>query len=74
MLDMVNRSHCNPNGKNSRKSWKWMVLDSVIIGAIAMCAQMPDVIPALNDLWVMGKAFLIAFITQLAIERGLKKG
>jgi hypothetical protein len=52
---------------------KWMIIDSAIIGCIAMCAAMPSTIPAVNDLWVMFKAFFGSFVFQLAIERGLKR-
>jgi hypothetical protein len=50
-----------------------MLVDSVIIGVIAMAAAMPSAVPTAADLWVMFKAFLGAFIVQLAVERGLKK-
>lgn len=73
MLDTVNRSHTNPEGKNARKDMKWILVDSAIIGAIAMCAAMPSTVPTIPDLWVMVKAFLGSFILQLAIERGLKR-
>lgn len=73
MLDVVNRSHSDPKGKNTRKEMKWILIDSIIIGVIAMCAAMPSTIPTVCDLWVMFKAFLVAFAVQLAIERGLKR-
>ena len=55
------------------KAWKWILIDSIIIALIAMFAVMPDFIPDINSVWTMFKAFLIAFIFQLAIERGLKR-
>jgi hypothetical protein len=73
MLDIVNRAHNDPDKKNTRKAFKWILFDSIIIGAIAMCAAMPSTVPTAADLWVMFKAFLGSFILQLAIERGLKK-
>jgi hypothetical protein len=73
VLDLLNRKHTNPEGKNKRKSMKWIIIDSIIIGGIAMCASMPSAIPTANDLWVMFKAFLGSFLFQLAIERGLKR-
>jgi hypothetical protein len=73
MLDIVNRSHSDPNGENTQKPWKWILIDSVIIGGIAMAASMPSTIPTVADLWVMFKAFIGSFILQLAVERGLKK-
>lgn len=73
MLDVVNRSHTNPDGKNTQKEMKWILVDSIIIGVIAMVASIPSTVPTVANLWVMFKAFLGAFIVQLAIERGLKK-
>jgi hypothetical protein len=73
MLDLINRSHNDPENKNSQKSMKWILLDSIIIGVIGMCASMPTTIPTVADLWVMFKAFLGSFILQIAIERGLKR-
>lgn len=62
----------NPNGKNSVKPWKWILIDSIIIALIAMVAVMPSAVPTETELWVMFKAFLAAFVVQLAIERGIK--
>lgn len=73
MIDLVNRSHKNPDGKNSQKPLKWILIDSLIIAVIAMCAVMPEAIPTHAELWVMFKAFLISFVFQLAVERGLKR-
>lgn len=73
MLDMTNREHTNPEKKNTQKDLKWILIDSLIIGIIALCAVMPATVPTVEHLWVMLKAFLGAFILQLAIERGLKK-
>lgn len=73
MLDMVNRGHNNPNGKDSRKPFKWILVDSAIIALIAMAIVMPERIPNAQDLYTMFKAFLAAFIYQLAVERGIKK-
>lgn len=73
MLDCANRAHSDPNNKNTRKPWKYILLDSIIIGGIAMGAVMPAMIPTIADLWVMAKGFLIAFLVQLAVERGLKR-
>jgi len=73
MLDMINRSHTNPERKNKRKPFKWIIIDSVIVGLIAMAAAMPSTIPTVNELWVMFKAFFGSFVLQLAIERGIKR-
>lgn len=73
MLDMLNREHTNPDGTNTQKPLKWILIDSMIIAVIAMCAVMPETIPSKAELWLMLKAFLISFIFQLAVERGLKR-
>jgi len=70
---MLNRAYNNADGKNTRKPMKWILIDSAIIGGIAMVAVMPSTVPDANSLWVMLKAFLGAFIFQLAVERGLKR-
>lgn len=72
MLDLVNRKHVNPNGENTQKPWKWILIDSLIIALIAMVAVMPSTMPDVNSVYVMFKAFLISFVLQLAVERGLK--
>jgi len=64
MLDIVNR----------RKPLKWILIDSLIVGGIAMAAAMPNAVPTITDLWVMFKGFLGSFLIQLAIERGIKHG
>lgn len=73
MLDLLNRSHTNPQRKNTRKEIEWILVDSIIIGAIAMAASMPSTIPTPIHLYVMLKAFIGSFFIQLAIERGLKR-
>lgn len=73
MIDVVNRAHNEKDGKNHRKPWKWMVIDSLIIGGVAMAAAMPGTVPTLLDVWIMVKAFAGSFLIQLCIERGLKK-
>ena len=58
---------------NPRKPMSWIAIDSLVIGIIAMVATMPADIPTFQQCWVMLKAFLGAFILQVAIERGIKK-
>jgi len=74
VLDMVNRSAASPTRTNSRKAMKWILIDSAIIGGIALWAVSPAGWPTWADLWVMARAFGAAFVAQLAIERGIKKG
>jgi len=73
MLDMVSRSHTAEGRENPRKPWRFILLDSAIIGLIGMAATMPAAVPTWDEAWVMVKAFTIAFVYQLAVERGLKK-
>lgn len=73
MLDIIHRGHTNPERKNSRKPFKWILLDSVIIGGIAAWACAPNWIPSVADIWVMFKAFCGAFLLQVAVERGIKR-
>lgn len=74
MLDMVNRGHQNPGGENTRKAFKWILIDSIIIGAFACAASMPEGWPSFAQLWVMFRAFALSFTAQLIYERGIKKG
>jgi hypothetical protein len=57
---------------NNQKSIVNMIADSLLIGGIAAAATFPDHIPDLESCWIAFKAFLIAFVAQLAFERGLK--
>ena len=58
---------------NGRKKWENMMIDALIIGIIALVATLGNEIPGQVELYVALKAFALAFVTQLAIERGLKK-
>ena len=73
MVDLINRAHNEEDGKNHRKPWRWMIIDSIIIGVIALVAVMGNEPPGWPELWVMLKAFIGAFALQLAIERGIKR-
>lgn len=59
--------------KTAPKSLRYIFLDAIIIGLIALFAVAPVQIPCTEDLYVMLKAFAIAFVFELAVERGLKK-
>lgn len=74
MLDIANRDHVTAPAGNTRKAWRWILIDSAIIGGIALVAAMGNELPGMNELWVMVKAFAGAFLLQLAVERGLKRG
>lgn len=73
MIDIVNRAHNTKNGKNERKPWKWMVIDSAIIGGISLFAELIAGPPTWLGLYKSGIAFGLAFFIQLAVERGLKR-
>jgi len=73
VLDMLHREHTNPDKKNKRKPMKWIIIDSAIIGGISAFACAPSFVPGLSELWVMCKAFVGAFLFQLAVERGIKR-
>lgn len=73
-VDITNRRHINPGRENEPKPWKWILADSLIIGGIAAVASMPSAVPTVEQGIVMLKAFALAFLTQVAIERGLKQG
>ena len=73
MLNMSGHSKAATKGASSRKTWMWMLLDSAIIAAIGFFSALPDGIPTWEGVYVAGKAFCIAFVLQLAIERGLKR-
>ena len=73
----ISRALSNPDAPiekedDEAKPWTWIVIDSLIIGFIALGAVMPSTIPTVADCWVMLRAFFIAFILQVAVERGLK--
>ena len=58
---------------NTGKPFKWIIIDSLIIGVIAFLAALPaNRIPTLDELYVALRAFAYSFVLQLAVERGLK--
>jgi hypothetical protein len=63
----------DPPERNPGKPWKWMLIDSAVIAGIAFVSVLPaDRLPNIFDAYVAVKAFLYAFLVQIAIERGLK--
>lgn len=72
MLDMWNREHTNPERRNTSKPLKWILLDSIIIGLLALWAVSPATVPTQTDFWVMFRAFLGGLIFQLIAELGIK--
>lgn len=71
MLDIAADPPERKNNPNV-KAFKWIVVDSAIIAAIAALAQLPESIPTLQQAYVILKTFLYAFVIQLAAERGIK--
>ena len=63
----------DPPERNPGKPWKWILADSAIIAGIAFLSTLPaDRLPNVLDLYLAVKAFIYAFLIQLAVERGLK--
>ena len=50
-----------------------MIIDSAIIGGIAVFASIGSMPLSWDTSWIAFKAFGAAFLVQLAIERGLKR-
>ena len=73
MLNLSGPDGSPENTGVKRKAWRWMLIDSAIIGGIALAAVMGNTPPGWAEAWVMLKAFTGAFVLQLAIERGLKR-
>jgi len=74
MIDIVNRAHNTENGRNERKPWRWMLIDSAIIAGISFFSGLVEGPPTWMGLYKAAVAFGLAFFLQLAIERGLKRG
>jgi len=65
----------DPRERRRRKPWKYVIVDSAIIAAIALAAALPETrLPGVEELYAALRAFLYAFFLQLAVERGLKRG
>lgn len=62
----------DPGGREN-KPLKWILIDSLIIAGIAFVASLPaNRLPSLLEFYVALRAFVYAFLVQLAVERGLK--
>ena len=73
MLNIASKSNSVKNGKSTRKTWREMLVDSAIIGGIAVFACIGSAPPTWETAWIALKAFGAAFAVQLAVERGLKR-
>jgi len=69
---VLNISYDPPGGKES-KPWRWIIIDSLIIACLSLVAALPEArLPTITELYTAVRAFLYAFVLQLAVERGLK--
>jgi hypothetical protein len=69
---VLNIAYDPPNQKEA-KSWKWILIDSLIIASLSLVATLPEArLPTLMELYTAVRAFFYAFVLQLAVERGLK--
>ena len=67
----MNVAYTDPPSQS--KPWKWILIDSLIIGGIAFVASLPtNHLPTLFEMYVGLKAFLYSFLIQVAFERGIK--
>ena len=73
MLNLLNRTTSGGTEPAPPKSWKMIIVDALIVAAIAAFAVMGNEPPGVAELWVIVKAFGAAFFWQLALERGLKR-
>jgi hypothetical protein len=69
MLDMW----YDPPDRNPKKPIKWILFDSLIIGLLALASSLPyDRIPTQLDIYIAFRAFIYAFVAQLAFEYKVK--
>ena len=73
MLNIASQPRTSKDGEDPRKTWREILIDSAIIGAIAVFACIGSAPPTWDTAWVVFKAFGAAFVIQLAVERGLKR-
>jgi len=73
VLDISRQTGPREEGGDNRKTWTDMLVDSAIIGGIAVFASIGSMPLTWDTSWIAFKAFGAAFLVQLAIERGLKR-
>ena len=73
MLNMSGRPNSATADENGRKTWRWMLVDSAIIGAISLFTELIAGPPTWMGVYKAAAAFGLAFFIQLAVERGLKR-
>ena len=57
----------------TKKTFKYILLDSVIVAGIAAFSVMGLEIPSAEELFTVGKAFGATLLFELGVERGLKR-
>jgi len=70
---MSGRTNSSENTEPNRKAWRWILIDSAIIGGISLFTELISGPPTWMGLYKAGVAFGLAFFIQLAVERGLKR-
>jgi len=73
MLNICGRTGSSENTGNTRKTFKWMLADSAIVGGISLFTELIAGPPSWLGLYKAAMAFGLAFFIQLAVERGLKR-
>ena len=73
MLNLCGRTNSPKNTDGPRKTWKWMIVDSAIIGGISVFTELITGPPTWTTAYKAAVAFGLAFFIQLAVERGLKR-
>ena len=73
MLNISSQPGSGEESKGGQKTWTDMIIDSAIIGGIAVFASIGSMPLSWDTSWIAFKAFGAAFLVQLAIERGLKR-
>ena len=73
MLNISRQTNPGEESGDGRKTWADMLVDSAIIGGIAVFASIGSMPLTWDTSWIAFKAFGAAFLVQLAIERGLKR-
>lgn len=57
---------------DNQKGVLTILLDSLIIAGMVSFALFTNEIPDWANIWVVSKTFLVAFVTQIAFEMGIK--
>jgi len=57
MLNIASQPRSGEDGEDTRKTWSEMLIDSAIIGGIAVFAVIGSAPPTLETAWIAFKAF-----------------